>query len=225
MKNRALMAGVALLASLGLVALSSWRPAQAPAADHNDPPDASGDTAADIADFYAWHDADGNMVVVLSIAGASMPVADQTGTYDADVLYGIHFSDTGSGGDPLYEATHDIWVRFGANDAGDWGMQVMNLPGEDDMVVGAVETPLTAPNGAMAWVGLADDPFFFDLEGFQDTVTTGDLSFASLAAGGSARDSLMGTNATTIVLQFPASDVTSAGGMVHTWATTGRTGS
>jgi len=218
MKRLAFGAGAgafALLLALG------GMPSTTRAADHNDPPMRSGDQPADIADFYAWHDGD-NINVVLSVAGASTPAADQSGTYDADVLFGVHFSNTGASGDPAYSATHDTWVRFGQNGAGEWGIQVSGLPGESGAVEGAVETALTGTDGGRVWVGLADDPFFFDLQGYTDTVTTGNLSFASLAEGGSPRDSLAGTNATVIVLQFPASAVVSEDGVVHTWVTSSR---
>ena len=195
------------------------------AADHNDPPERAGDSAADLADYYAWHDAEGNMTVVLSFAGAQAPTAGQSGTYDDDVLYGIHFSSTGADGTPAYDPTHSTWVRFGQDSAGEWGVQVSGLPGESEPVEGSVESMLSGDAGGMAWVGLADDPFFFDLEGYIDTVTTGDLSFRSLMVDpllSETRDSLAGTNATVVVLRFPAAAVTSADGVVHTWATTGR---
>jgi len=229
MRRLALASGIGALACAALLVTTAlWSPATSNAADHNDPPMRTGsDQAADIGDLFVWHTgtgADARIVVALTVSGASMPVADQAGNYDTDVLYGIHFSNTGSGGTPAYASTHDIWVRFGQDGAGAWGMQVTDLPGETGPVEGAVEEAMTAPNGGMAWAGLADDPFFFDLEGFQDLSSTGELSsFDSVSSGfTSTRDSVMGANATVIVLEFPASEVTNAGGMVHAWATTGR---
>lgn len=220
--RRALAAGT-------LLALATWlgaSPEGADAADHGEAPAAAADLPADIADYFAWHKDDGSMVVVLSFAGNVTPSAGETGSYDRDVLYGIHFSNTGSGGTPAYASTHDIWVRFGQDGAGTWGLQVTGLPGEDGPVMGEVGTAHTAAGGAQFYAGLADDPFFFDLEGFTGLVSTGDAtSFDSLPALSSTRDSLAGQNSTVIVLEFPAAMVTSAGGMVHTWATTARIGS
>jgi len=199
------------------------KPAVSHAADHNDPPTRAGaDPDADIGDFYAWHKDDGNMVVVVTFEGNRDPGAEFE--YDGDVIYGVHFSNVGSGGDPMYDVTHETFVRFGQDSTDAWGIQVMDMPGEDEAIEGAVETELDGASGnSMAWVGECDDPFFFDLEGFVDTVMSGDLSFESLnPEGDGARDTLMGQNATCIVLEFPAAEVTSEGGMVHTWATTGR---
>jgi len=211
-----------------LLAAVTWlglTPPDARAADHGEAPGAAADAPADIADFFAWHKDDGSMVVVLSFAGNVTPSADQTASYDGDVLYGIHFSNTGSGGTPAYGSTHDIWVRFGQDGAGAWGLQVTGLPGETDPVMGAVGTANTATSGAQFYAGLADDPFFFDLEGFTGLVSTGDAtSFDSLPGLTSTRDSLAGQNSTVIVLEFPASMVTNAAGMVHTWATSARIG-
>ncbi|NOY91435.1 MAG: DUF4331 domain-containing protein [Deltaproteobacteria bacterium] len=217
-------AGMALL--LAAVTWLGWTPPDARAADHGEAPGAAADQPADIADYFAWHKEDGGMVVVLSFAGNVTPAAGQTGTYDADVLYGIHFSDSGSAGTPAYGSTHDIWVRFGQNEAGEWGLEVTGLPGEDAPVMGAVGTANTSASGAQFYAGLADDPFFFDLQGFGELVSSGDAtSFDSLPGLTSTRDTLAGQNSTVIVLEFPAAMVTSTAGMVHTWATSSRIGS
>ena len=106
-----------------------------------------------------------------------------------------------------------IHTRFGQNALGDWGMQVSNLPGEAGPLVGPVET-VNAGASAQAWAGLADDPFFFDLEGFETTLMTGALSFDP------NRDSLAGVNVTSIVVEVPLSALGSTN--LSLWATTGR---
>ncbi len=209
-------ASFAALCAAGLVAAgTAWfANEEAPqAADHTDPPaafPAAGD-AADIGDLYAWHDANATtLTVVLTFAGPLPPVADQTGTYDADVLYGIHIDNND---DDI--ANHDIWVRFAQNDLGEWGLQATGLPGEAGPVEGAVETELSGTS-ARIWAGLRDDPFFFDLEGFQDTLSTGALAFDP------TRDSFAGANVTAIVLEVPVS--AAMGGNtdpLQIWATTG----
>jgi hypothetical protein len=77
------------------------------------------------------------------------------------------------------------------------------------------------------YAGLKDDPFFFDLDGFRDTLTTGDLAFCSVdpaCPGGMApRDSLAGTNATAVVIEVNTADLLMDGSTrFQTWATTGR---
>jgi hypothetical protein len=167
------------------------------------------DPAADIADFYAWHDDNGHVVTIVTFAG--LTAAGGSATWDADVLYGVHIDNNG---DNL--ADHNIWVRFGQDAGGGWGMQVVGLPGGDATVEGNVDMALDAGNGLKAWAGLADDPFFFDLQGFNDTLATGTLSFDP------TRDSLAGTNVTAIALTMDEAAARGASTTFDIWTTTAR---
>ena len=186
-------------------------PVTALAADHAEAPAASTDPAADIADFFAWYKPDGNLVFILTVAGLTGAVADGgAATYDADVLYGLHVD---SDGDALSD--QDIWIRFGQNGAGAWGLQASGVPGGADFD-GPVESAVTSAEGAQLWAGLSDDPFFFDLEGYLNTLSTGALAFDG------TRDSLAGANVTAIVLEVPAGPLLGTDGTLQTWATTSR---
>jgi hypothetical protein len=176
------------------------------AADHTDPPDRASDSAADIADLYAWH-GDGTLTTVVTFAGLTMP--GDPATYDEDVLYGIHI-DTNDD----QQSDHDIWIRFGQNGDGEMGVQVSGVPGEDAPLVGPVETTLESDTGTKAYAGLRDDPFFFDLEGFMSTLDTGSLQFDS------NRDSFAGTNVTAVVVELPLEAISSDS--FDVWATTAR---
>jgi hypothetical protein len=143
------------------------------AADHAEAPESGSDPAADLADLYAWHTDDSTLVTVLTFAGLS--VSGDPALYDADVLYGIHIDNDG---DAI--ADHDVWVRFGQDSLGGWGLQVVGMPGTGAPVFGPVEHVIAAPGGRI-FAGLRDDPFFFDLAGFNTTVSTGDLTFDSTA--------------------------------------------
>lgn len=176
------------------------------AADHIDSPSTGGDAAADITDFFAWGNGD---TVVAAIAFAGLGEAGVPATYDAGVLYGIHFDQDGDG-----VSDHDVWVRFGQNAGGDWGVQATGLAGTDT-AVGAVEQEIDAGLGQRVWAGLRDDPFFFDFEGFNDTLESGDLSFDS------TRDFFAGTNVTAIVVEV-STDLVSGGAPFTVWATTRR---
>ena len=194
------------------VAATAWNAQErtADAADHNDPsPRIDTQKTADIGDLYAWASADGlTLTVVLTFAGPVMPVADQAGTYDPDVLFGVHIDNTDNA-----QPNHDIWLRFAQNDLGDWGVQATSLPGEAGPVVGAVETVIDAPNGAKMWAGLRDDPFFFDLTGFVETLMTDTLSFDP------NRDFFAGQNITAVVLEIPVSAAIGLGDNLSIWAT------
>ncbi len=135
---------------------------------------------------------------MLTYAGPTDPVAGETAMYDPDVLYGIHI-DTNQ--DQV--ADHDLWIRFGQNASGNWGMQVEGIPGGDPaMQSGPVEfaNTISGPTDAYFWAGLRDDPFFFDLQGFMDTLSTGTLSFVN------DRDFFAGKNISAIVIRLQTSD-------------------
>lgn len=184
------------------------------AADHSEAPSAAADQPADLADVYAWHSGD-KLYAAITFAGARMPEAEQTGTYDAGVLYTVHLDNSGDN-----QSDIDVLVRFGQNRAGEWGVQVESLPGADGAVIGPVEEMVADTSGLRVFAGLRDDPFFFDLQGFSETLDTGSLQFASLSTG--ARDSLAGTNATAIVLEMDLAAARGAGSNIRLWATTAR---
>lgn len=179
-------------------------------ADHADAPGASADPAADIADVYAFHDqAADRLTMVLTFAGLKLPAAGQAGVYDDDVLYAINI-DTNNDN----TADQVIDIRFGQNAGGVSGIRVAGLPGAPAVVTGPVETTLAPASGVRVFTGLRDDPFFFDLVGFNDTRSTGNLSFSN------TRDRFAGTNVTAVVLETRLSAV--ASGPFSLWATTAR---
>jgi hypothetical protein len=213
-KHRALWgaAAAALLAGGGIGLWSGG----SDAADHIEAPAVQSDPAADITDFYAWsHD---NVTTVILDFGS--PLAGGLGpTYDADMLYGIHF-DTDS--DPENGAETSIWVRFGQDGAGNWGAQFTGIPGTlAPVVVAAGETVIEATYSV--YTGQNDDPFFFDLAGFQSTVdpenADGSVDFAGFS--GAPVDFFAGLNVTSIAVEFPTLALTALPNF-EAWATTRR---
>ncbi|NVB39351.1 DUF4331 family protein [Pseudenhygromyxa sp. WMMC2535] len=179
-------------------------------ADHTDSPAAAADSAVDLADFYAWHTESDHLVLAVNFAGLASPGADAT--YDAEALYGFHVDRDQDG-----VSDHDIWIRFGQNGAGEWGVQVSGLPGEDPLV-GPVDTVLTSDAGSMAFAGPREDPFFFDFEGFLATLDTETLAFDP------TRDSFAGTNVTSIVIETGLDGVADGSTNIDVWATAARKG-
>lgn len=201
---------VAAVAALAVVWLGQGQPAEA--ADHTDPPSRVGTIGnpADIGDIYAWHSADGStLTMVLTFGGPLAPTADQAGNYDATVLYGLHIDNDGD-----QAPNANIWLRFAQNDLGEWGVQAVGVPGEAAAIEGAVETDLSGAGGAKLYAGLRDDPFFFDLQGFQDTLATQTLAFSN------TRDFFAGQNITTVVLEVPMTAALGGGSALSIWATT-----
>lgn len=187
------------------------------AADHAEAPIAGADPAADIADFYAWHTVNGTVVSVITFAPFGATTA--AGVYDDEVLYSIEV-DLGTQ-DQVSDAT--MHFRFGQNTAGDWGIEAtMVNPLGNITFSGPVETVITeeiAPSqNVTLWAGAADDPFFFNQTGFNNTLST-----ATLAFDGS--DQVAGLNVTAIVVETPAPiDFTTFQPVTNfdTWATTSR---
>jgi len=177
------------------------------AADHLDAPKTMMNLAADITDVYAWHTGDGKVVTVLDFAGFTEIGAATK--FDSTVLYGIHVDNTGDN-----VADHDVWVRFGQDSGGKWGVQITGLPGGEPVVSGAVDTVIDAGLGLHVWAGLRDDPFFFDLEGFKATAATGTLSFKQ------DRDTFAKTNVTSIVVEMSTDAVLGAGKSFRLWTST-----
>jgi hypothetical protein len=207
--------GVAGVLGAAVLALSA-SDRRASAADHLDPPartdpdiDSTADRSADIADIYVWHTAE-HLVLAYTFAGPAP--RSQAPTYDRDVLYTINISNAGAPTDPEVQ----IRFRFGVDERGAAGVEITGLPDGGPPLVGPVETTLSR-NGILARAGLYDDPFFFDLQGFRETRSTGTLSFVS------TRSFFSGTNDTAMVIQIPRSRI-ETGQTLDIWVTSARIG-
>lgn len=186
------------------------------AADHLDPPsrtnpsvDSTPDRAADIADVYAWH-TDTSVILVMTFAGPQATTA--AAMYDRDVLYTLNVSNKA----PRTTTDIPIQIRFGQDGANEFGIKVQNLPGVTGDISGPVETSLTK-DGVTVRAGLFDDPFFFDLQGFQDTASTGTLAFDN------TRDFFAGQNLTAVVIEIPKDRIDQST-LVDVWGATARFG-
>lgn len=200
----------------GLFALAAFGLLEAPpvdAADHVEAPGSAVDAAADIADLYSWHTEDATIVSILTFAPLLGPGADPV--YDSDVLYTIHQAfPNESGVFDDFDADATANFRFGQDPDGNWGVQATLVSPMGEIVIeGPVDETITDDNGIgiTLRVGLADDPFFFDMQGLQDSLATGSLLFDS------TRDMMAGTNVTAIVLETPLISP-----LTKTWATTAR---
>lgn len=197
------------VAAAAAIALTSLTVGIVTAADHVDAPATTADAAADITDVYAWHTDKGTLVAVIDFAG--LLEVGQPAVYDGKVVYGLHIDNDGDN-----VADQDIWVRFGENGAGEWGVQVSGLPGNATPVVGPVEQVIDAGLGQKVFAGLRDDPFFFDLQGYKETLMTGTLAFDS------NRDSFAKLNVSAIVLEISLDGIAGGSKTLQVWATTRR---
>lgn len=196
------------VAAAGLVAASvPLLAAVVSAADHLDAPKTQANQAADITDLYAWHTDQGKVVVAVNFAGLGEAGAEPK--YNSTIVYGVHIDNDGDN-----KADIDTWVRFGQNSQGEWGVQVTDLPGGDPVITGPVGTTIDTKLGLRVYAGLRDDPFFFDLDGFQKTLMTGTVSFNK------DNDTFAKTNVSSIILEMSTDAVKGAGNSFTVWAST-----
>lgn len=200
----------------------AWGLMAAEAADHLDPPGRTDpmatppgtDRAADVADYFAWHDdTAGTVTLAMTFAGPVDPAADQAMTCDRDVLYTLHIDN-----DQDQASDFDILVRFGQDDVGNCFVRVDGAPGAGGEVIEAPVEHTRTRGSVSVFAGLRDDPFFFDLTGFRNTLMTGDLSFVN------DRDFFAMKNASALVIELPLNAVSPTNAPFDTWVTTSRTG-
>jgi hypothetical protein len=199
----------AALVALGLVVAAAFPllTDTVNAADHLDAPKTKMNQAADITDVYAWHTGDGKVVAVLNFSG--FVEAGQSVMFDANVLYTIHVDS-----DDDKQPDHEVLIRFGQNGAGNWGFQISDLPGGAPVIEGPVGTTVTTDLGLRVWAGQRDDPFFFDLAGFNETLMSGTLSFDP------GSDTFAKTNVGSIIVEMSTDAVVGAGNKLRLWGST-----
>lgn len=210
------------------------------AADHLDSKSVMEDPAADITDVYAWAQGS-NLVLVLDVA----PLATASSKFSDAVQYALHLESSsgyGKSGDKM-----DIICTFDAE------QKVSCWVGDKDYVTGDASDPkgLSSESGKVkVYAGLRADPFYFNLEGFKDTVATVDAAEGALtfdSSGCPAVDAatsavlvgqLQGTqsgtmpaknffetaNVLSIVIEVDKGLVTSGGTTVAVWGSTHKGG-
>jgi hypothetical protein len=193
------LAGAAIIATVTTVAIAS---------DHDEADTTAFlDDPADIGDTYAFHDGD-RLTLIMTFDGYKL--RSEQPNYDADVLYSFHI-DTNDDN----TADHRVMARLGQNAAGEWGVKVEGIPGVDGAIIGAVDEVLTDDaSGAQVFLGLRDDPFFFDLQGYRDTLMTGAVAFDS------TRDFVAVKNTIIFAVEFDHAATGST--TFDIWSTTGR---
>jgi hypothetical protein len=153
------------MTTLGLLA-ATFAPPGARAADHTDGPAASLDKTADIADLFAWASADGKTTYLVLDIGKDMKAGDK---FSNVVKYVFHTTSMPAYGAPAAMVKSlDVICTFD-NGA---PQKISCWVGNQDYVTGDA-SPTAGINSASGKVkvfaGLRDDPFFFNLGGFQAT--------------------------------------------------------
>jgi hypothetical protein len=225
---------VAFLAVVLVVTLALSPSAALRAADHGDGPAASNDPAADIGDMYLFLDPNDNSRVVMEMTARGFLVpseASNMGIFDPSVAYRFVLETTG---DPIPDGM--ITVTFSPRTSntvpqtatitmvmGTTTVFSFTAPATNPSINATppVRTITTDPTSGVSFcAGEVDDPFFFDIVGFNRFV-------ASVLAGAPdptqfnrARDSFAGYNTMSIALSIPKTLLTSTNNTLGMYGTT-----
>ena len=182
------------------------------AADHLDAPSLSGNGANDINDLFAFQSLENaaNTILVMTVN----PFAGSASGYslDSGSTYTFNVDNTGDAmANVVYEAT---FGAANANSQQNYSITRNGLAYATGLTGGTfgdgagIASPTTG--GGRSQVGTFDDPFFFDLAGFQNGLQfTGDDAFA-------------GADVTAVIIEIPSTELISAPGNtgIGVWATT-----
>jgi hypothetical protein len=205
-------------------------PVTAPAwaADHGDGPRASNDQAADIADVYFFLDPnDPTMAVIIGTTRGFIVPSEATnfGIFDPGLHYRFEIENTGDAvADRFYDITFSPRVSTSAAQ-----IATINVFNNRGRRIASATAPATNPSlastspapvitsiggGVSFFAGEVDDPFFFDIPGFNRFVASvlgGSPDAAQLERG---RDSFAGYNAMAIALRVPVASIKGATNVV-----------
>jgi hypothetical protein len=203
------------LAAIALAAITGggWWASTVLASDHDESPLVKLDAAQDITDLYVFDSGNGTTTIIVCWAGFNDSIDQPTaeGVYDEDALYTIWVDNDGDN-----EADISMRWRFGRNANGDVGVRWEEVPGAIDYVSGPVEVVFDVGEGARAWSGHADDPFFFDAQGYLETLDTGTVMLMN------NRDFLAGLNVTAAAIEIDTSFLQEGDAPIQVWATAAR---
>lgn len=196
------------------------------ASDHNEPsPDPVWPAASalhqewDLSDLFAWYDEDTDSLnLIVAWHPQQLPLSDGEGAeFSDEVLFEIHLRDQ----DWFLPDTRVIDFRYGVDEEGHWGMLVRGLPGLERVVIdcdtrdGAVaahfdeaQQRVTLPGRAVMSIatGVWDDPFVFDVEGFNASLARALNGEVGLAFD-PRNDTFEGFNVTAFVVSIPMSEM------------------
>jgi hypothetical protein len=200
--------------------LLTGTPTPAIAADHRDAPVVDDDPAADINDVYMFRDPNNKnkLVLVLSTYPLENPRFATSYQYDPDVIFQIGFDVNGDGAFDRF-----VTAKFSplTNGAGSLQTVTVTLPGGKTITGNVTQPTIQSPqptptiivkNGITVFAGPRDDPFFFDLAGFNRVVSK--INMTSVNGGpGTADpslfthiDSFAGFNVQALVIEAPIAD-------------------
>jgi hypothetical protein len=226
------VAVAATVLSLGLsagvaIALTDG-PSGASAADHLDAPGLTppgGDVRLDLTDIYAFRTGAGRTALVLNVNGFSKPgqqASFATGVPSVAatkrVSYNFHIDNNG-------DARQDVVLGVTFGDPNKQGVQKLQIRRNGKLLLngktsGFGRVAVNTKKGIRAFAGMRDDPFFFDLQGFLNILSS-EPGKSFLGCSGNRPDAFAGSNVSSIVLDLKSSLLTRRGSSkIGVWATT-----
>lgn len=179
------------------------------AADHLDAPLVQEDGRTDINDVYAFVNGD-NTVMVMTVN----PLAGVLNGTDLRQNSPYEFAIDNDG-----DYVEDVVYRVQASGSGTQTITLFDVGALTPRIArGTSEANIPVWGGGSLFVGVRDDPFFFDLVAFQDQVlgAGGSRTFCD----GNENDFFAGANVTAIVLEVPSSNLTADSDVVNIWGRT-----
>jgi hypothetical protein len=188
-------------------------PSPARAADHGDAPNVDNDSGADIADVFAFLDPKDNTKVCIlgTFHGFIVPgEAANFAAFDPNVLYRFAIENTG-------DAKPDEFIDLTFSErtaAGVPQTATIKLPNKKTFFAPTTPSTLAATanpqnvttdpvTGVSFFGGETDDPFFFDLVGFNRFVASVKAGAPDATTLSRGRDTFAGYNVVTIALDIP----------------------
>ncbi len=190
------------------------------AADHREAPLIREDATADIADVYAFpnpNDPDW-LVLAMTVNPLSVPSENNSYAFSPNVRYTFLIDNNG-------DAQPDKSVRVTFSDPAmgpqDFSVKVSGFESFSGEVTPATVEPdpvepiiVDGPDGMRAFAGQRDDPFFFDVVGFN--------RFLAGTGGFDGTDGFAGDNVSAIVVELPVHQLAGDSGNLQIWGVTER---
>lgn len=201
------------LATVAIATLALAAPAVVSAADHLDAPTVKTNGAIDINDVYVFEGADaGNTVLTFTVNPAAGVISGTT--FDAGAQYLIQVD---TDGDEAEDLTYTFDFAPAAAGTQAYTVTLNGAP----FAAGSTGSNVTVATGGMVFAGLVDDPFFFDLDGFNrfksELLAGNGIDLSMICNTNPDTNFFAGFNGSAIVVEVPDGDL---GGTIGVWAET-----
>lgn len=229
--KRAIFAALAAtaLAAAAVAAVVTGGPGASAAADHVDAPGLTppgGNFQLDLTDIYAWRARTGKTVLVANVNGLTAsgkrPVFASGVPAVAKTKAVTYWLRVDNNADAVPDV--NLAVQFGKPNRK--GVQSMTVKRNGKVIVtGSTSSGKSikinrAAGGVLAYAGLRDDPFFFDLDGFINVLSS-EPGKSFLGCTSPRTDFFAGKNVSSIVLELPSSLLTAGSkSQIGVWAAT-----